>query len=175
MESFLFSSVCRRCRKDITTEPCQVIEGHTFCLECACLPENTALDGRGCRFRFYYSADDLQGEYAYWNDAVERADAGRRGGTSAACDENAKLLNLVMICTTEDPEHAADYAYEWDMCMRILFNKETVTWYFELREEYPSEGDAACSYRGGRITAGEAREYLHRMENHDYDYVFESN
>ena len=168
------SVLCRRCKKGIVSEHYQRIGEHFFCLECARLPEDTALDERGCRFHFYYPVADLQGEYAYWSDAVARADAAGGQDASAAEADSRQVVNAVMIRTTEDPEHATDYECEWDVCIWIYFTRETGTWYFELREEYPSPGDAVPNYRGGGITHREAKEYLHRVGNHVYDHVLEN-
>lgn len=165
---------CFRCKTDLSEEQRQMIGEYTFCPECARLPEDTALDGHGCRFRFYHPVTDLHGEYAYWSDAVERADRDRIHGVFPKRTDSWKVMNMVMIRTTEDPQYATDPAYDWDVNIWAYTDQETGAWCFELREDYLSMWDAFPVYNGGRITLREAKEYLHRVGNHVYDHVFEN-
>ena len=172
---FIHSSPrCFRCKRDVSEEQRQMIKEYMFCPECARLPEDIALNEQGCRFYFYHPVTDLQGEYAYWSGAVERADRNRIHGAFPARTYSWIIMNMVMIRTTEDPEYATDHEYDRDLSIWAFTDHETGAWYFELCEEHLNPGEAAPGYNGGLITLSEAKEYLHRIGNHVYDHVFEN-
>lgn len=174
MESMETKYRCKRCNKKLSSEQCKYLGKYCFCYECANLPEGVALTESGDRFYFYFPVADLFAENEYWSNAVDMTDRRSRSDNSPESHgEEDEIVDRIRIRTTEDFECATDPEYDWDVVIWVYANSEKSEWYFELQEEFLSTWDDFPSSSGGAITAGEAKEYLHRIGNHKYDHLFE--
>ena len=164
---------CHRCNKKVRYGEHASIGEYHFCTECAVLPEGWALNDKGERFCLHYPADDLVGEDRYWSYEVDKINSRRQWQKySGELEDSGKCVGFVAIRTTEDPQYATDREYDWDVAIGFYENSETGKCYFKLEESFPSMWDGSPVYCGGVISMDEAKEYLHRIGNHKYDYLF---
>lgn len=125
--------------------------------------EKTAKAASHCAAKFHYDVADPAEEDAFWDKAIEAAHANRLQNQEQKSD--LTLIETILIREKPDPYFPDD-----PECTVLYISKDTENQFcYSLEELFLSHWDGLPTYRGGPISSAQFKQYMKRINNHQYD------
>ena len=120
------------------------------------------------KVRFHYDVSDPQADHSFWTKAVDDANYNRNKKLYGESNGDLKTIGITLVRTVLDYYRPESSWFDWDTMLWIRVDDSGNKHYF-LEEHYMSPWDDMPVYTGGEISEELCKEYMKKINNHNYD------